>query len=62
MDLCIPLVREINFENGEQFTEEGLPFLLLFHKPDDVESVKTYKHVVSSELAGEKGKQTKNTA
>eukprot|EP00794_Sanderia_malayensis_P017564 gene17564-19316_t len=55
-DLCIPLVREINFENGEQLTEEGLPFLLLFYNPSDVESIKTFKHVVSSDLAGEREK------
>lgn len=53
-DKCIPLVREISFENGEQLTEEGLPFLLLFYKTDDVESIKKYKHIVNSELIGEK--------
>lgn len=34
-DKCIPLVREITFENAEELTEEGLPFLILFHHPDD---------------------------
>ena len=29
-DKCIPLVREITFENAEELTEEGVPFLLLF--------------------------------
>ena len=55
-DKCIPLVREITFENGEELTEEGIPFLLLFHKPDDVESVKKYKEVIEKELMHEKGK------
>merc|ERR1719318_497583 len=32
---CNPLVREITFENAEELTEEGLPFLILFHHPDD---------------------------
>ncbi|KAL4714122.1 hypothetical protein ACJJTC_008476 [Scirpophaga incertulas] len=51
---CIPLVREITFENAEELTEEGLPFLILFHKPDDTESVKKYKEVINRELISEK--------
>jgi len=37
---CNPLVREITFENAEELTEEGLPFLILFHHPDDTTSIK----------------------
>ncbi|XP_076240058.1 endoplasmic reticulum protein 44 isoform X2 [Calliopsis andreniformis] len=51
---CVPLVREITFENAEELTEEGLPFLILFHAPDDVESVKMYKDVVTRTLIDEK--------
>ncbi|XP_013186636.2 endoplasmic reticulum resident protein 44 [Amyelois transitella] len=51
---CIPLVREITFENAEELTEEGLPFLILFHHPTDTESVKRYKEIVVRELSGEK--------
>nr|XP_034840394.1 endoplasmic reticulum resident protein 44-like [Maniola hyperantus] len=51
---CIPLVREITFENAEELTEEGLPFLVLFHKPTDTESVKKYKEIVRRELESEK--------
>ncbi|XP_052737685.1 protein disulfide-isomerase 2 [Bicyclus anynana] len=51
---CIPLVREITLENAEKLTEEGLPFLILFHHPSDTESVKKYKEIVSSELESEK--------
>lgn len=54
-DKCVPLVREITFENGEELTEEGLPFMLLFHKPDDTESVKKYKDIIAKELYHEKG-------
>lgn len=53
---CIPLVREITFENAEELTEEGLPFLILFHHPDDMESVKKYKDIVRNELQSEKRK------
>eukprot|EP00112_Aurelia_sp_Birch-Aquarium-sp1_P008063 Seg1883.1 transcript_id=Seg1883.1/GoldUCD/mRNA.D3Y31 product="Endoplasmic reticulum resident protein 44" protein_id=Seg1883.1/GoldUCD/D3Y31 len=53
-DKCIPLVREITFENGEELTEEGMPFMLLFHKPDDKESLKTYTEVVARDLYAEK--------
>lgn len=42
---CLPLVREITFENAEDLTEEGLPFLILFHKPDDFDVVKRFKDV-----------------
>ncbi|XP_045518959.1 endoplasmic reticulum resident protein 44 [Pieris brassicae] len=51
---CIPLVREITFENAEELTEEGLPFLILFYHPDHPESIKKYKEVVSLELESEK--------
>ncbi|XP_012282630.1 endoplasmic reticulum resident protein 44 isoform X2 [Orussus abietinus] len=47
---CVPLVREITFENAEELTEEGLPFLILFHAPDDLESVKAYKDIISNTL------------
>uniref|UniRef100_T1J2G5 Thioredoxin domain-containing protein n=1 Tax=Strigamia maritima TaxID=126957 RepID=T1J2G5_STRMM len=53
-NLCIPLVREITFENAEEFTEEGLPFLILFHHPDDREIVEKYNNVIYTQLASEK--------
>lgn len=52
---CVPLVREITFENAEELTEEGLPFLILFHKPSDVDTVKRYKDICIM-LASEKRK------
>jgi hypothetical protein len=36
-ELCSPMVREITFENGEELTEEGLPFLILFYDPNNLE-------------------------
>ncbi|XP_026478287.1 endoplasmic reticulum resident protein 44-like [Ctenocephalides felis] len=53
-DKCVPLVREITFENAEELTEEGLPFLILFHSPDDLESVKQFNDIVHTELLDEK--------
>merc|ERR1719361_200713 len=53
-DKCTPLVREITFENAEELTEEGLPFLILFHSPDDNESVKQYSEVVQKYLLDDK--------
>ncbi|KAA0183445.1 hypothetical protein HAZT_HAZT002783 [Hyalella azteca] len=53
-DRCIPLVREITFANAEELTEEGLPFLILFHAPDDLESPKAFRSVVERELTDEK--------
>lgn len=54
-DKCIPLVREITFENAEELTEEGIPFLLLFYHPDDKSSIEMYKAEVSKQLIQEKG-------
>jgi endoplasmic reticulum resident protein 44 len=51
---CVPLVREITFENAEELTEEGLPFLILFFRPGDSEAVKDYKAIVENELLTEK--------
>lgn len=51
---CVPLVREITFENAEELTEEGLPFLILFHRPDDTEPVKNYKAIIEAQLLSEK--------
>lgn len=50
-DKCTPVVREITFENAEELTEEGLPFLILFHRPEDTESVKLYEKEVVAQLA-----------
>jgi endoplasmic reticulum resident protein 44 len=54
-DKCIPLVREITFENAEEMTEEGLPFVILFHSPDDKNSIDLYNKVVQNELQTETG-------
>lgn len=54
-DKCIPLVREITFENAEELTEEGLPFLILFHHPDDKKSVELFTKIVNQELINESG-------
>lgn len=52
-EVCIPLVREITFENAEEFTEEGLPFLILFHHPDDHEIVELFNNVVATQLTSD---------
>ena len=38
----------------KELTEEGLPFLILFHKPDDMDSVKIFEKEVQHQLAHEK--------
>lgn len=47
---CTPLVREITFENAEELTEEGLPFLILFRKPDDDDSLRLFERQVQNQL------------
>ncbi|XP_076009866.1 endoplasmic reticulum resident protein 44 [Genypterus blacodes] len=54
-DKCVPLVREITFENGEELTEEGIPFLILFHVKEDAESLEIFQHEVARQLISEKG-------
>ncbi|XP_064195917.1 endoplasmic reticulum resident protein 44 [Anguilla rostrata] len=54
-DKCVPLVREITFENGEELTEEGIPFLILFHQREDGESLEKFQHEVARQLISEKG-------
>ncbi|XGW19665.1 hypothetical protein V3C99_003477 [Haemonchus contortus] len=51
---CIPLVREITFENAEELTEEGIPFLILFRHPDDKESEKVFTEAVMREIPDQK--------
>ncbi|KAK5965662.1 Endoplasmic reticulum resident protein [Trichostrongylus colubriformis] len=49
-DKCIPLVREVTFENVEELTEEGLPFLLFFRDPKRKEQDKMFTEQVIREL------------
>lgn len=53
-DKCVPLVREITFENAEELTEEGLPFLILFHHPDDKETIEKFTQMAAGELLDER--------
>lgn len=49
-DKCIPLVREVTFENVEELTEEGLPFLLYFRDPKKKDEDKIFTEQVVREL------------
>ncbi|XP_068750771.1 endoplasmic reticulum resident protein 44-like [Montipora capricornis] len=49
-----PCQQEITFENAEELTEEGLPFLLLFYHPDDRASIDLYKSEVGKQLCKRK--------
>ncbi|ETN85786.1 hypothetical protein NECAME_06203 [Necator americanus] len=49
-DKCIPLVREVTFENVEGLTEEGLPFLIYFRDPAKKEDEKLFVDAVAREL------------
>ncbi|KAK6110752.1 Thioredoxin-like domain family protein [Brugia pahangi] len=53
-DKCIPLVREVTFENVEELTEEGLPFLLFFRNPGDKKDDKKFTELVVRELYDQK--------
>ncbi len=49
---CIPIVRQINFENAEEIIE-GLPLVILFHNLKDQESVDLFKSTFLKELIKE---------
>lgn len=40
-------------------TEEGLPFLILFHMKEDTESLEIFQNEVARQLISEKGRQIK---
>uniref|UniRef100_A0A1I7YLV0 Thioredoxin domain-containing protein n=1 Tax=Steinernema glaseri TaxID=37863 RepID=A0A1I7YLV0_9BILA len=54
VDKCIPLVREVTFENVEELTEEGMPFLIFFRDPADTEGDKIFSELVARELYDQK--------
>ena len=51
-----PLVREITFQNGEELTEEGLPFAILFYNPADMHSVQQFSRIVRARMEKYRGK------
>ena len=53
-DKCTPLVKEITFQNAEEITEEGKPLMILFHDPDDTDSLKQYNDVIEKDLIEER--------
>ena len=53
---CVPLVREITFQNGEEMTEEGLPLLICFYHPDEPEIKELFIERVKAELDELKGR------
>ncbi|KAM8716837.1 hypothetical protein ACLKA7_003674 [Drosophila subpalustris] len=48
---CVPLVREVDFSNVEEIIEQRLPLLVLFHMPNDMNSVKDFKSIVEMQLS-----------
>ncbi len=40
----------------QELTEEGLPFVILFHHPDDAETTEKFRKLVTKELIAEKSK------
>lgn len=42
----------------QELTEEGIPFLILFHVKDDAESLEKFQHEVARQLITEKGKRS----
>lgn len=55
---CIPLIREITFNNAEELTESGLPFVLFFYDPADKAWIEIFKKIVEKELVDQATKVT----
>ena len=53
---CVPLVREITFNNAEEITEEGLPLMILFHKREATKDVDQFTQAAQRWLFSQKGK------
>lgn len=47
---CQKLLDEITFENAEELTEQSLPLLILFHHPDDQQSISLFQKQISQNL------------
>jgi len=39
---------------SQELTEEGIPFLILFHHPDDTDTPERFRSIVASELTDQK--------
>ncbi|XP_017013123.2 endoplasmic reticulum resident protein 44 [Drosophila takahashii] len=50
---CIALVREVTFDNAEELSEEGLPFVLLFYNKNDLGPIQEFKKAIHSQLENE---------
>lgn len=50
---CVPTVRVLTFENAEELSEEGKPFVILFHHQDDRISPKEFEMVIHADLMDE---------
>uniref|UniRef100_A0A0X3P9A6 Endoplasmic reticulum resident protein 44 n=1 Tax=Schistocephalus solidus TaxID=70667 RepID=A0A0X3P9A6_SCHSO len=55
-DICTPLVRRLTFANAEEITELNLPLLVLFHHPDDVETVAKFKSLMEQHFSDFQGR------
>ncbi|EDW76530.1 uncharacterized protein Dwil_GK15508 [Drosophila willistoni] len=53
---CVPLVREVDFNNVEELIEQKLPLLLLLHSPNDLSSIKDFKAIVEMQLSEFRGR------
>lgn len=40
---------------SQELTEEGIPFLILFHIKEDTDSLEKFQHEVARQLISEKG-------
>lgn len=50
------LVILIEYFSIQELTEEGLPFLILFHMKEDTESLEIFQNEVARQLISEKGR------
>lgn len=53
------LINLTEYFSIQELTEEGLPFLILFHMKEDTESLEIFQNEVARQLISEKGRWIK---
>ncbi|XP_017081862.1 endoplasmic reticulum resident protein 44 [Drosophila eugracilis] len=51
--VCLAMVREVTFNNAEELSEEGLPFVLLFYNKKDLSPIQEFKNAIHAQLENE---------
>lgn len=48
--LCLKKIRKLNYENAEELIDESFPFLILFHRKTDSNSLKIFENQIENQF------------